>query len=82
MAALDQALTSVLNVQRGTYVQYSVLTYASYIYKGSGFCKIIFVALLALMLAYHKLYYTKSLGADGYPEQFHDPVITQPGKVN
>jgi len=59
-----------------------LLTYASYIYKGSGFCKIIFVALLALMLAYHKLYYTKSLGADGYPEQFHDPVITQPGKVN
>merc|ERR1712135_143810 len=29
MAALDQALTSVLNVQRGTYVQYSVATYAS-----------------------------------------------------
>jgi len=53
-----------------------LLTYASYIYKGGGFCKMVFVVLLALMVAYHKIFYSKSMGADGYPEQFGDPVVS------
>jgi len=52
-----------------------LLTYASYIYKGSGFCKIVFVALLTVMIGYHKLFYSKSLGPDGQPDQFADPII-------
>lgn len=52
-----------------------LMTYASYIYKGSGFCKMVFVVLLAVMIGYHKLFYSKSLGSDGYPETFADPIM-------
>lgn len=51
-----------------------LLTYASYIYKGSGFCKIVFFGLASLMIAYHKLFYSKNIGPDGSPD-FSDTVI-------
>lgn len=52
-----------------------LLTYASYIYKGSGFCKIVFFTLFSLMAAYHKLFYSKSLGPDGSPDQFAETIL-------
>ena len=34
----------------------------------------VFIVLLSLMIGYHKLFYSKSLGADGNPD-FSDSII-------